>query len=775
MAATTISRQQREAVRPFSLFREIIVQGMYFIVSLLVSIGTSIGDISPFPPALVAAVPLKFAGITVLGGSLGYIITNPREAFRYIGVLVAISALKWLLSDIKKVVKNPFFAPLLAFVPMVATGITLLFVSTSSMSRFSVCLIEALLSAVAAYFINRTVELSTEIRSLVGFSQQEISCLCVTGCILIYSLGSVEIFTISIGRVLAVLMILMCAGYGGVGMGSISGIATGLLFSLGSTSMAFLSGAYAFGGLMAGLFSSISRLPSGVAFTLCTTVLSFASDDRGLILSLFIESLLASGIYMLIPTRFGNMLSEALKPSVRKTETGYMREGVAQRLRHASEAIEGVTKCVQEVSEKLTSPSVKSPQIHVLEGGAEKTCKTCGMRVYCFKKERESTRRDFMILWDALVKDGHLSQKCIEETFSKKCCKSKELADNINFVFRQYTQQQQTRQRITQIRSVIAGQFSGLSVLLSDLSENLEETQYMDKEGAEKVIRGLHDINIVAIACTLTVNLSGRMVVDLTLKRGKKQIDIKDIMLLLRKCTGRRFERPVENYERGRLRLLIREKSVYEAQIGTSQHISGGGDICGDCCDYFENGEGSLIAVISDGMGTGTGAAVDSNMAVSILTRLLKAGLSYDSALSVVNSALMVKSEDESTATLDVTDINLFTGKISLYKAGAPMTFVRKGSKVYKRENPSLPVGILTEVGFSKDNMTLSDGDVMLMVSDGAVIGEERWLEDILREWEDAPASDLASLVVNEARKRRMNEKDDDITAIAIKIKKTAA
>ena len=96
------------------LIREGIIQGVYFLLGLLISSGASIGGISPFPASLTAAVPLRYSGMTVAGASLGYIITNPREAFRYIGVLVTIAGLKWLLNDVKKISRSPFFAPVIA-------------------------------------------------------------------------------------------------------------------------------------------------------------------------------------------------------------------------------------------------------------------------------------------------------------------------------------------------------------------------------------------------------------------------------------------------------------------------------------------------------------------------------------------------------------------------------------------------------------------------------------------------------------------------------------
>ena len=58
----------------------------------------------------------------------------------------------------------------------------------------------------------------------------------------------------------------------------------------------------------------------------------------------------------------------------------------------------------------------------------------------------------------------------------------------------------------------------------------------------------------------------------------------------------------------------------------------------------------------------------------------------------------------------------------------------------------------------------------MLMVSDGALVGDDNWIQKMLLNWDDTPSADFASEVVNEAMKRRRGGHDDDITAIAIKL-----
>ncbi|MBR2724934.1 MAG: SpoIIE family protein phosphatase [Ruminococcus sp.] len=770
-ASKPLRKEKTEQKQTKDLARAIVIRIVYFLLGVLISRGAVLGELSPFGPAFVAAVPFRYTLSAIIGSMAGYIFSAPADAFRYMAVIVAIGSLKWLLSDFERITRSRLFAPLLTFVPMLSTGIVMLYVSTSRLSELGICIVEAMISSAAAYFIYRSIELMLSLRSLSGFSAQETACLTVSVCIVMLSIGSVNFFGISAGRLLAVITVLLCARYGGVAGGSISGIATGVVFSLQSVSMAFLSGAYAFSGLAGGIFSSVGKVAVALAFTLCNTVLSLASADEELILSLFIECLLGAGVFMLIPASFGNTIRAAFSPTERKSDSEAMRRTVTARLDHAAYALEGVTECVSAVAKKLQKISNEDEDMSMFESAVKNTCGSCGLKVYCWDKMTELTRDDFRKLSEILRQTGYVNEKDIGENFVKRCCKQRELATSINDSYNDYLSNLAAQRRIMQVRSVVADQFSGLSNMLWDLSEEFDSCDNFDMDSADRITDALKQKEIRVIDCSCSISKGKGMTVELELVSGKKKpVDIKLVHKVVSRSCGRRFDPPTESVAMDRMRLAMSEISQYDVEIGTSQHISGNGNLCGDCLDYFMNGMGSMVAVISDGMGSGGAAAVDSNMAVSILSKLLRAGLSYDCALSVVNSSLMIKSEEESMATLDVADINLFTGKVSFLKAGAPVTYVRKGGRVHRREFPSLPVGILGDAKFMKDTITLFEDDAILMVTDGVLAGDDKWVEDLLKNWNEAPAQDFASVVVNEAQKRRKDPHDDDITVVAIKM-----
>ena len=109
--------------------------------------------------------------------------------------------------------------------------------------------------------------------------------------------------------------------------------------------------------------------------------------------------------------------------------------------------------------------------------------------------------------------------------------------------------------------------------------------------------------------------------------------------------------------------------------------------MCGDAYQSFTDRRSVAHIILSDGMGSGTAAAVDSNMTVSLLQKLIDAGVGYQAALKIVNSALLVKSGEESLSTIDITAVNLYTGQAWFYKAGPrrPSCAVQSGVDWWNR------------------------------------------------------------------------------------------
>ena len=130
-----------------------------------------------------------------------------------------------------------------------------------------------------------------------------------TGCVLLLSLGSVEIEGISLGRILAVLAVLLCARYGGVAGGSVSGAAAGAVFSLAREGQGYLCGGFAFGGLVAGVFAPLGKFACALSFLLSHALMSLAFGQERVLPSVLIESFIGSVTFLLLPKEVGNVVA----------------------------------------------------------------------------------------------------------------------------------------------------------------------------------------------------------------------------------------------------------------------------------------------------------------------------------------------------------------------------------------------------------------------------------------------------------------------------------
>ena len=190
-----------------------------------------------------------------------------------------------------------------------------------------------------------------------------------------------------------------------------------------------------------------------------------------------------------------------------------------------------------------------------------------------------------------------------------------------------------------------------------------------------------------------------------------------------------------------------------------------GQEICGDHVCMFQNGQRQFIC-LSDGMGSGPSAALESGLVTMMLRKLLENGAPTESALLLVNTALLSKTGEESYATADVLVADSFKGAVHLYKCGSAPSYLYRQGKITALEADSLPLGILTSARPRRHSVELEDGDVLILMSDG--VGEP--CEDFwghLKDWirSPRPAEALLSTVVT-----AFGDVPDDLSAAVIQV-----
>ncbi len=204
--------------------------------------------------------------------------------------------------------------------------------------------------------------------------------------------------------------------------------------------------------------------------------------------------------------------------------------------------------------------------------------------------------------------------------------------------------------------------------------------------------------------------------------------------------------------------------------------------LCGDFYDVCRE-QGGLTAVLSDGLGSGVKANILSTLTVNILSTLIRHNLTVQECVETVASTLPVCKERRlAYSTFTVAQVR--DGQARLLQYDNPHAILLRNGK-----NVDYPYSVhfigTKEIHESK--IFLQENDVLVLMSDGvtnAGIGKlmaDGWpREDIIRNLEqwytpDLSARRLTAQLVNACVALCEDSPDDDITALALKLRSRKA
>ena len=128
--------------------------------------------------------------------------------------------------------------------------------------------------------------------------------------------------------------------------------------------------------------------------------------------------------------------------------------------------------------------------------------------------------------------------------------------------------------------------------------------------------------------------------------------------------------------------------------------------------------------LLCDGMGTGLGAAQEGETAGELLRQMLTAGFPPEHAFRSINSLLVLRGQ-AGAVTLDLAEVRLDNGRVTLYKWGAAPSWILKASGAEKIGTATPPPGIcMTDTREMVVRLSLRRGEMLILVSDGVEAGE---------------------------------------------------
>ena len=342
--------------------------------------------------------------------------------------------------------------------------------------------------------------------------------------------------------------------------------------------------------------------------------------------------------------------------------------------------------------------------------------------------------------------------------------------------FREVKQSKVWNQKMIQSREGCAVQLDAFAQMIQHATRELDASIFSDEHLEKKLKTRFAKHGLKLLSTVFFITEDGRYEIHVTAKVVKGQcVSTKEVVELVSGCVGRRMvlshdERPVLGGEYSTL--VCVEGMRYHTLQGVARIGKGCEKISGDSFSMIEMQDGKRGMILSDGMGAGERAYRESALVVEMLEELLDAGFPKETALQMLNTALVMGREEVRFSTIDMSVFDLYTGKCEIVKAGASMTFIKRQTGVDIVKSESLPIGVVPKLSPDCIEITLSPGDVVIMVTDGVLdalpVGEaEMLLGKIIEGTQMTNVKELAHHILEQVLACSGEVPLDDMTILA--------
>jgi len=203
-----------------------------------------------------------------------------------------------------------------------------------------------------------------------------------------------------------------------------------------------------------------------------------------------------------------------------------------------------------------------------------------------------------------------------------------------------------------------------------------------------------------------------------------------------------------------------RKTAYYRLEV--SARCRGKERSCGDRCLAFPGAGCRYYVLLCDGMGTGLGAAAEGQSAGELLRQMLTAGFPPEHAFRSLNAILVLRGQ-AGAVTLDLAELRLDSGRVAIYKWGAAPSYLLGKTGTEKIGTATPPPGLdLRQARETVDRLSLRRGELLILVSDGAQIGEILGRGEV----RPLPPGELAEWLLEECG----SEGEDDATVAVMRL-----
>ena len=739
---------------------------IYMGLGMLMSCARILQSGAPFGMAMVACSGPGLSGVfSLLGASLGYFLSGGLGwGIRYVASAVLVYTTAFVFQELT-VYKREFFMPAAAATVMAFTGFLGSFsVTGGRVPMYAEIFLETCLAFGGCWFFREALggvrsEDSSELR-------HSVSLVVMAACALM-AFAEARLFSlVSVGHLISLLLVMSTAMKGGMFVGAAVGAVFGLAMDISGLDAPFYTMSYVLSGLLSGVFGKHGRFFFVLSFLLASALSVVCAWDEELWLSTLAEAFCAGCLFLLLPTALLNRIGLMLQYIERGSgETG-LRRFVAKRVKNLSLAYGELYDIVRR---NVEQPYNDENIARVFDRAADEVCCRCRYKNRCWNNEYMDTLSAMNDATQAMSEHGSLDVNDLPGFFRERCTSLPAFVSAVNAQLRSLSYRRRLREHLKENRSIAWAQLGDISQVLSAVAEELGSKNGSDPLAERRLVRCLKAMDIDADAAVYR-DASGRAHVVVESGRLAPLFKCEDYLERLSNVVGVRLCQPGELDENsGRLELM--EAEPLAVSVGIAAMKKRGEKVSGDKGTYFKTDSGVLCVILSDGMGTGSEAARDSDQAVAILEKFLRSGIDPAMSMKILNSVMLLKGgESWGYATVDLMCVNLFTGDTCFYKYGAAPSYVFNGKSVRRIKCESLAAGLGMGEGMAPDlvRMRLRPGCTAIIASDGVIAdSEDEWVKTLLnRGFEDMKA--LARSTLKEAEK--LYGANDDMTVVTVRV-----
>lgn len=757
----------RRAETGFSHWKEFISENIVWAVAALAmefGAGSAVGgsggassaaiiafSAAPGAAALAAGLSGNRGLFAMIGGVIGALLHGFPDAVAGLAAIAIVLAAR-ILPDLH----NPKIRAAERFL---AAGIAVFFSRVAQAAKPS-DMLELIIAAFASALFAVCVCLLSESAAVRGVDVSEPQDCALCGIITalgFMSLGALDYSAVNIGRLILGFVLMTVTARRGLSRCAAIGIPAILGLCAVAPEIGAGASVLAFSAMASGVFMKYGKLARGAGFlffSICSVLISGIDEASWRII---VESAVGAAAFAVVPIE-----------RIKIPESDFSDKTIAlmlrERLNFAADAISGIGAGINAAAETLDRRYNFAPD-KIPERAADKCCRSCPNSMRCWGKCYDAFSAEFSRLTSQLRMGFELTEESMSGECAEICVNPAGVVKAVSEEYSRYISAASDERRIRELRRIYVDQLAGVRDILRDMGDLKAEVKSANRAGnaerrAEKI---LAENGVELPQAFVLFDKRGKLRFE-AYGTTEPRVEAEYLGTLLSRALGRDLETPELSGARGRYRITTGEKTALSAKIGAFQIPRGQNRVCGDCYESFTDAAGMLYVILSDGMGSGSRAYVDSAMACSVLSKLIKSGISLKVALETVNTVLMVKSADESYATLDICCIDLNSGECAVYKAGASTTYIKSADRLIRAALPSQPAGSGGRLTVPAQRFTVSAGDVILMMTDG-VVPDEKWLSrELSRRVEP---NELSERIARAARGGEY-ARDDDISVIAL-------